>query len=84
MAAVYNGYPVTRTYRAIAICSARIHPKITVATTTVDPNQHVEDTAACPGGTVAGTTDGDAPRFWEAGFLNRGAKTRVKVLAVCG
>ena len=113
--AVYNGYGVSRRYRAMAICSTQVKPEIEVTKTSVDPNQTQEDTAACPGGTrafgggvlllgnltaelqlgqntpldvggtVAASSDGDVPVFWDAAFYNRTAKTRdFKVLAVCG
>jgi hypothetical protein len=51
--AVYNGYDVSRRYRAMVICSAQVQPQIEVTKTSVDSNQTQEDTAACPGGTRA-------------------------------
>jgi hypothetical protein len=115
MVAVYSGFGVKRTYRAVAICSANVRPKIVTAEATVGPNAFEENTAACPGGTlalgggvlplgrprsdlqlvqntplgpdgtVAGTTDGQPPAFWDAEFLNRGDQPRdFNVLAVCG
>jgi hypothetical protein len=65
MVAVYSGYDVKREYRAVAVCAKNVRPRIVTAEATIDPDDFGENTAACPGGTVAlggGVLPLDRPR----------------------